>query len=267
VKRIIENDLSELEPRLSRHQVLLGHEPDGKEYSLHPFRSNVLIAGTQGGGKSTAAMSIVERLVEKQYQVCVIDPEGDYGELEGVISIGTAQQPPSVEAVMKLLTSSTQSVIVNLLALPIQGRPHFFLSLLARLQELRARVGRPHWIVVDEAHHVWPTNWTPGERNTPQHLDRTLFITRELNLLSQATLKTIDLVLATGKSPDKTLGMFAAAVGLPYPRGDFPDLNYGETLVWETSPPQPPKLIKIAAAGTLRHRHIRKYAESELKAD
>ena len=40
---------------------------------------NILIAGPSGSGKSTVTAGIVERLIEQNYQVCVIDPEGDYG--------------------------------------------------------------------------------------------------------------------------------------------------------------------------------------------
>ncbi len=267
IEQLIDTDLSEIEPKLSRHSVLLGQAGNGKEFCLHPFRPNVLIAGTSGGGKSTVATAMIERLVEKHYQVCVIDPEGDYGEMDDLISIGTAQQLPNVDAVMKLLASPTQSVVVNLLGLPIQDRPQFFLALLARLQELRSRLGRPHWIVVDEAHHVWPTNWAPGELGTSQHLNRTLLITLEPTLLPTTVLNTVDLVLATGKTANTTLEMFATATGLSHPHSELNELDQGAALAWHTRMPGLPMLVEISPARSLRRRHVRKYAEGELEPD
>jgi len=40
------------------------------------------------------------------------------------------------------------------LGIELEHRPAFFQTLLPQFQELRARTGRPHWVVVDEAHHL-----------------------------------------------------------------------------------------------------------------
>ena len=50
------------------------------------------------------------------------------------------------------LDQPADNLVVNLIGLPLADRPPFFLTLLPRLLEMRARTGRPHWIVVDEAH-------------------------------------------------------------------------------------------------------------------
>ena len=267
VERLLTNDLADLEPRLTRHHLLLGHEPDGTEFKIQPFRPNLLIAGTTGGGKSTVAAAVIERLAEKGYQVCVIDPEGDYGELPEAVSIGTPKQSPNVDAVIKLLSTTSQTVVVNLLGIAIQDRPNFFLSLLGRIQDLRANFGRPHWLVVDEAHHVWPTNWQPGELHTPQRLDRTLLITLEPTLLPEAVLKTVDMLIAVGKQPAQTLRLFAEANGIATPTAKCDDLEQGDFLVWEAKTDAKPKLVKIRPARGPLQRHIRKYAEGELEPE
>ncbi|HKD37315.1 MAG TPA: HAD-IIB family hydrolase, partial [Pirellulales bacterium] len=78
IERLIKNDLAELEPRLTRHWALLGHDAQDREFRLPSHHGNILVAGGSGGGKSTLATAFIERLIEAHYQVAIIDPEGDY---------------------------------------------------------------------------------------------------------------------------------------------------------------------------------------------
>ena len=57
---------------------------------LSPHGGGVLIAGTSGIGKSTLATALTERFVEQGFQFCVLDPEGDYDELENAVVVGDA---------------------------------------------------------------------------------------------------------------------------------------------------------------------------------
>src|SRR5262249_18318200 len=70
-----------------------------------------------------------------------------------------------------------RNAVVNLLGLPLADRPASFLALLPRLQELRATSGRPHWIVIDEAHHLLPTPWQPGDLVLSPELEGVVLIT------------------------------------------------------------------------------------------
>src|SRR5262249_39773087 len=135
-----------------------------------PYGVNVLLAGTSGGGKATLATGIIERLIEQAYQVCVIDPEGDYAHLEDTIMLGSSNRSPDPEEVLQLLEKPQQSVVINLLGTALEDRPAFFHSLLPRLQELRARTGHPHWIVVDETHHLLSAALDPAVLLLPQHM-------------------------------------------------------------------------------------------------
>jgi hypothetical protein len=60
----------------------------GREAFLEPHRGSVLIAGQSGIGKSTLAIALTERMVEKGFEFCIFDPEGDYDGLENAITIG-----------------------------------------------------------------------------------------------------------------------------------------------------------------------------------
>ena len=73
VDRLIASDLTELEPRLTRHHILLGEDLGGKQVDVPPYGLNILISGTSSSGKSTLAAALLERLSEQHYQICVID--------------------------------------------------------------------------------------------------------------------------------------------------------------------------------------------------
>src|SRR5262249_53415454 len=149
-------------PRLGRHAIPLGTDAEGQEVCLQPYGENLLLAGVSQGGKTTLATSVSERFMEHGYQVCIIDPEGDYATLEGAIVLGDSTRVPSVAEVLDVLPQPAQHVVVNVLGVALEHRPAFFVGLLPRLQELRARTGHPHWIVVDEVHPLLPATWDPA---------------------------------------------------------------------------------------------------------
>src|SRR5581483_6361858 len=124
IDRMIETDLAEIAPRLTRHALPLGRRADGGEVVLAPYGVNVLLAGTSGGGKSTLATSILEHLAERGYQYCIVDPEGDYSGIGDVV-VGGPGQPPPIEQVVTLLEDPTQNAVVNLLGVSLEDRPRF----------------------------------------------------------------------------------------------------------------------------------------------
>ena len=68
----------------------------------------------------------------------------------------TRNSAPQMEDVTDALRDPKRSVVVNLLGVPLADRPKYFAQLLPRILEVKARTGRPHWLVVDEAHHLLP---------------------------------------------------------------------------------------------------------------
>ena len=81
IDMLIATDLRDLEPRLGRHDILLGVRADRTEVLLRPYGTSVLLVGSSGSGKSTLAAGVLERLAECEHQFCVVDPEGDYREI------------------------------------------------------------------------------------------------------------------------------------------------------------------------------------------
>ncbi len=97
IDKLIENDLTDLEDRLSRHFIPVGTRANGEEVRLDPYGLAVLVAGSSGSGKSTFATGVLERLAAPGYQFCIVDPEGDYALFEGTIVLGDKERPPTVE--------------------------------------------------------------------------------------------------------------------------------------------------------------------------
>ena len=266
IDALINGDLRDADPRLTRHHILLGKQENGADLTMSPYGPNVLLAGTSGRGKSTLATGILERLAEHRYQCCIIDPEGDYEHFQPAVALGNSQRAPSVEEALQVLKNPTANAVVNLVGLPLQDRPGFFLTLLLRLQELRARTGRPHWLVLDEAHHLLPANWGPASLALPQELAQTLFITVHPNQLALPAVTSVETVIAIGDNPETTLREAGELLHRKPPTPSFPlgPLQTGEALFWSLTDAGPLRRFRTALSQTEGLRHRRKYAEGDL---
>lgn len=267
IDRLIGSDLADLDPCIERHDILLGRRPDSSEVFLRPYGTSILLAGTSGSGKSTFITGMLERLAERGYQFCIIDPEGDYEDFEPVIVIGDAHQPPSIERVLELLERPDHNVAVNLLGVPLIDRPTFFAELLLQLQQLRNRTARPHWIVVDEAHHLLPSSWDPASVTLPQALAGMVLITVHPASVAAAALLTVDTMFAVGQEVDETIRAFCRTIAQEPPVMDHQDLPPGEVLTWNRHGAGALEYFQVAPPQAERRRHLRKYAEGRLGED
>jgi HAD superfamily hydrolase (TIGR01484 family) len=263
VNQLIADDLAALQDRLGRHRFLLGRDAEGTEVFLEPYGYNLLIAGPSGSGKSSAATAFLERVTEHRYQFCIVDPEGDHENLEGAVTLGSSGRGPTVEECLQTLAGADKSIVINLVGLALAERPPFFLSFLPRLLELRARTGRPHWLVVDEAHHLLPVSWAPGPGVLPTDLKQAVLITVHPDQVARAALMRVDKIVAVGQSPGETLAKFCAAVREPAPALAPEPLDTGWVFLWSRGERSGLR-VRLVPSQAEHRRHIRKYAEGEL---
>jgi hydroxymethylpyrimidine pyrophosphatase-like HAD family hydrolase len=261
--RILKDDLA----GVARREIVVGHASDGTAVTVAAYGESMLIAGTSGAGKSTLASGFLEQLQDLNYQFCIIDPEGDFQAIASATSIGDAERAPTVREVIQLLEKPAQSVAVNLLGVGLEHRPAFFTQLLTALLEVRGRTGRPHWLVIDEAHHLLPRSRADAELSLPQVLQGALIVTVHPEHVSPAILASVDVAVAVGKSPHQTLGGFAASRGIPAPAGPTDDLPNGEGLAWRAASGAVPVRFRGVVPRAERRRHRRKYADGELSPD
>jgi HAD superfamily hydrolase (TIGR01484 family) len=265
-RRLVEDDLRDVSGCAEGTAIPIGTRPDGSPLTVPAHGPPVLIAGASGTGKSTLATRLVEEVCERGYQICVIDPEGDYDALGQVAVLGDREHAPSVAEALELLDVPSQSCVLNLLGLRLPDRPAFFDRLLPRLQEMRARSGRPHWIVADEAHHLFPAAWQPSALTRPEELTGLLAVTVHPESVSREILAKVAVVLAVGEGAEETLERFATAAEAPVPARAQPR-EAGEMLAWIRGEPDELVVFRPIPPRAERRRHVRKYATGDLGED
>ncbi len=267
ISELVEHDLGAPPFNTTRRNILIGTRENGVDASIPATGINVLVAGSSGSGKSTLATGILERVGRHGYQFCLIDPEGDYEGFPGAVTFGNAQRGPGVTEILTALERPDTQVIANLVGLPLQNRPAFFLTLLSALQERRARFGRPHWMLVDETHHLMPREWQPVQAIMAQDLTGMVYVTVHPDQVAKSVLQTVDIVIALGDAPAGTIEKFCEALGLSAPQAAPMALVHGEAILWDRRSNDRPCKLRIAPCEADHLRHRRKYAEGELPAD
>ncbi|OQP52543.1 haloacid dehalogenase [Niastella yeongjuensis] len=264
IDRLLENDLQDLDCHLTRHYLHLGQQISSADFSVCPYGPNILLSGTTQSGKSTMTTFILEKLLEKNYQFCLIDPEGDYLQLPGSVRIGDNEHAPAVEEVLSLLNNPLQSVIVCILALPLDDRPRFFNSLLSALSQMRKETGHPHWIIADEAHHMLPAPAAPSYYAIPDDFKNFLFISISTEGMNEAVLNKITLLISMGEDAAKAISAFSRFRNIPLPDNAVAPLQKGQAWVWDITAGNEPVLIKTGTPAHLQQRHKKKYATGDM---
>jgi hydroxymethylpyrimidine pyrophosphatase-like HAD family hydrolase len=257
---ILKHD-AQLLPR--RFAVTPGSDTGGEAW-MASGDGNLLIAGHSAVGKSTLAMALMEQMAAKGLQFAILDPEGDFEELENAVQVGHAGAAPSLDEIAALLCKPDTNLVINALAVPVQDRPAFFADFLAGFAALRLRSGRPHWLVVDEAHHVLPRERGGMAQAMPREFSGTIFITVHPDALSVPALESIGLVLALGREADDILSSFWRAADVKA-EADTSVCDERSVLLWEKD--KALRCLEPVIPSQVHKRHVRKYAQGELGPD
>jgi hydroxymethylpyrimidine pyrophosphatase-like HAD family hydrolase len=244
-----------------RRKIMLGKD---EAAVLRPEHGAVLIAGSSGIGKTTLATAILEKLAGQGFQICVFDPEGDYRDLQEAIVLGDAQRAPVVEEVLDILRKPVgTALVVNMLGLPVEERPNFFADLLSRIQRLRGKTARPHWLVVDEAHHMLPADSETADVILPDPLSAAIYVTVHPEAMRPKALAGVQIVVGVGPKAGQVISSFCQAVGTPMPILPTPGRE-DEVLFWDRASGEPPRWMIVDRPQQEHQRHTRKYAEGQL---
>jgi hypothetical protein len=178
--------------------------------------------------------------------------------------VGNEHYTPDVDDVMRVLENPDDNVVVNLLGVPLSERATFLARIFAAIQNLRRQKGRPHWIVIDEAHHMLHPYWDQTFEPIWHKPGAVVIVTVDPAEISKAVLSGIDLAIAVGHSPQQTLGTFAARVGQAPPELGACSLGWGEAIAWFRREYGAPIGVSMITSPVERQRHLRKYADGNL---
>jgi hydroxymethylpyrimidine pyrophosphatase-like HAD family hydrolase len=239
IEQLLADDLKKLHRRPNRG-VVMGTDLASNEFHIPVYGTRMLVTGGPAGGKSKFAVAMLEQLMEKCYQTCVVDPEGDYQGMKDLVVLGTRQQAPPVEEVLQVLEDPEKSCVMCLFGARRDEQPVVFARLLRALMEYRSRTGRPHWYIIDEAHYPLPAKWKPVEELHLDELRSVMYITAFLDQLPERVLRSVDLFVAIGDDPVQNLSQYCELLAIPTPEVSPPaDRQEHRALAWwrELGPP------------------------------
>jgi hydroxymethylpyrimidine pyrophosphatase-like HAD family hydrolase len=268
IAQLLQSDLQELDPVLKRHALPLGRHPDGTPFKIKPYGEAVLLTGRSMSGKTTVAAAFLEELLDRQYQFCLIDPEGDYSDyqdLPGVVKIGDAEHAPEAATIIALLKNPAQSCLVCLVALPMVERVAFFKTLVGLLAQQQEQLAHPHWLILDEVHHLCPAEQRTGVSALPETFKNFMMLSTSPDLVDPALLRQVDTVMILGEHPGEALASFARITGRGLPIAAPVEPLKGQALVWSCREDQPAFLVDTLLPVVHLQRHKRKYAKGDLK--
>src|SRR5690606_27167327 len=111
--------------------------------------------------------------------------------------------------------------------------PEFFSRFHSALDLLRARYGRPHWLAIDEAHHVLPRRPGDGQPGEGYVLPtQAMYATVDPSHISVDVLHAIDILIVTGQDAWSTIAGFCRAIGEPEPADVATLIEPDQVVVW-----------------------------------
>jgi hypothetical protein len=121
-------------------------------------------------------------------------------------------------------------------------RPRYVRALLPGVQALHARRGRPHWLVVDDAHHFFPRD-AGSDEVAVSTLPSLAWVTPHPAAVSPRWLDAVTAAAVLGEAPAAALRGAGIAIDGAEARAA---LGPDETLVWRSRPRA--ALVRVATA-------------------
>jgi hypothetical protein len=229
---------------------MLGTDLAGNQLCVPVYGTRMLLTGEPTSGKSQLAQSMLEQLMDKCYQTCVIDPKGDYQNLKEPTVLGSLEKTAAVDDVIHVLEDPDKSCVVNLVATPLVEQPSMFARILRALMDYRGRTGRPHWYIIDDAHYPLSMKWQPAEDLHLEELRSVMYISAFPEQLPETVLRGIDLFVAIGNDPAKRLAEYCELLHVPTPKLQPPsNQKEHQAIAWWRSDGQPAWFKRLPRRG------------------
>jgi len=266
-------DLADLAPRLTRHTIKIGEDAAGAPVGLGAHGTHLLVVGPSESGKTTLTVALVEQLVEAGRTACLIDPEGDYHspvQFQRVIVMGGKGEHalPTPDELAQLLGRPGDSLVLDLSGLSRAEKVTYTTKVLATANAVRGTRGMPHWLVIDEAHHIFPVDGSQAMDLLPAGTESFCLITLGVEELPREVIDRVNTVASTDldafrKATEVVFGRYVH--GLRLPTGV--PLERGEAAVAWRDPERPAVRVRVSPRRIEHRRHLRKYTEGELPPD
>jgi len=153
-----------------------------------------------------------------------------------------------------------------MLGVKVEDRPDYGTEVLPELAKFRIRTARPHWLIVDEAHHLLPKENKGVEAIASGEQPGVVFITVHPDMMSAEALKRVSVVIALGPKGDEVIKAYCKATGTKAPGNIKPDKKK-RVLFWRPGEEKKARLVKVIEPKQARKRHSRKYAEGAINEE
>jgi hydroxymethylpyrimidine pyrophosphatase-like HAD family hydrolase len=262
-------------PGLARHRLSVGRATGGDPVTLPAHATTLLIVGPSASGKSTLTGILVERLAQAGRAFCLLDPEGDHeslGELEGVVVLGgkPEQSLPTADELAQLVSRPTGRLVLNLSHLTMAEKVAYATQALGAIAAVHSAQGLPHWLIVDEAHHIVPAEGSTAVELLPRAGHSLALATLTADQIAREVRQAVGVLASTDavafRQALRTLATDRGDPGHPPKLSD--NLQRGEALL-ATLADRPPGAVRfrVDRREAQHRRHVRKYAEGELPPD
>jgi hypothetical protein len=262
-------------PTPPRQRIVIGRDATGAPVGLPGSATNVMISGDPRSGKSWLAGLVAERLMERGYRLCIIDPEGDYallGQRPRTICFGGDVPLLDPAALGNVLSEESINLVVSLTSLSQSEKVRYVERALPGLEAIRTVAGIPHWVMIDEAHY-FVNERSNASRRFQSRTGSYALVTYRPSLVASAVHKTVGAYLVTQTTVEDERYFVSGLLQAHGPR----DLPVADTLAsvggrsaglllrsedgasWQVFTPD--------ERATLHTHHGRKYANASLPDD
>jgi 3-deoxy-D-manno-octulosonate 8-phosphate phosphatase KdsC-like HAD superfamily phosphatase len=262
IEELVRDDLQAARGWIPHDALLLGFDAAGDAVCVPAYGDNLLVVGPRGGGRASYAFGFLERLIQKKYQPCVIDSVGDFEPREDMVRLGSRLRAPRASEVIAALADPSVKLVVNLAGLRPYEQPGFRAELFSALTLMRKRTGRPHWIVVNGAQHLWPAG-VRAEESLPK-LGETLLLAEHPGEVARPLLRQVDVAVAVGPAPARTLGQLAEALDEAAPHSPLSAGQEEEVLAWFITEGHWPQRLRVPPGRAERLRRLPGHVEGDL---